>query len=71
MTLRRIFEPASIAVVGASANPAKRGSGSHCFHGADRRPGLSYPNRDRRSRIERAFPDNPGRNQCLREPCFP
>ena len=25
MTLRRIFEPASIAVVGASANPAKRG----------------------------------------------
>ena len=25
MTLRRIFEPASLAVVGASANPAKRG----------------------------------------------
>ena len=25
MTLRRIFEPASIAVVGASANPTKRG----------------------------------------------
>ncbi|MXY29580.1 MAG: CoA-binding protein, partial [Gammaproteobacteria bacterium] len=25
MTLQRIFEPASIAVVGASANPTKRG----------------------------------------------